>query len=136
MTERWRELEARYGESGIHRVLGLSLAVNGLGDVEVSYDGRPEAGNRAGNTAGGALSQMIDSCVMQAAATHVEPGDGLTTLELKVNFVKPAPPGGKLTARGLIKHIGRTTAVGTGEIADEQGNIVAIGLVTVALRRR
>jgi uncharacterized protein (TIGR00369 family) len=132
---RWDAMQERYGESGVHRTLGLSMTVVGRGEVLVHYDGRPEAGNRSGNTAGGVLSQMIDSSVVQAAATCLADGDHLTTLELKVNFVRAAPPGGKLTARGQIRHEGRTTAVGTGEITDEDGRTVALGLVTVALRR-
>jgi uncharacterized protein (TIGR00369 family) len=133
--QRWLQMEERYGASGVHRTLGLSMTILDRGDVEVHFDGRPEAGNRSGNTAGGVLSQMIDSSVVQAAATCLAEGDHLTTLELKVNFVRAAPPGGRLTARGQIRHEGRTTAVGTGEITDEQGKVVAIGLVTVALRR-
>ncbi|MCW2782171.1 MAG: thioesterase [Marmoricola sp.] len=136
LRDRWTAMEKRYGESGVQRTFGLSMSVVGRGEVLVHFDGRPEGANRSGNTAGGVLTQMIDSAVVQAAATCISDGDGLTTLELKVNFVRAAPPGGPLTARATIKHEGRTTAVGAGEIVDAEGRTVALGLVTVALRRR
>jgi acyl-CoA thioesterase len=132
----WRAMEAVYGESPIHRALGLELRVEGDGEVVIAYDGSLEATNRRGNPAGGALAEMIDSAVVQAARTLLEDGDAATTLELKVNYVRSAPEGERLTTRGTIDHIGRSTAVGHGRVMDEQGRLVALGLVTVSLRRK
>jgi uncharacterized protein (TIGR00369 family) len=132
----WRTMESVYSESPIHRALGLELRVEGDGEVVIAYDGCPDATNRRGNPAGGALAEMIDSAVVQATRTLLEDGDAATTLELKVNYVRSAPQGERLTTRGTIEHIGRSTAVGHGRITDEQGRVVALGLVTVSLRRK
>lgn len=132
----WREMEAVYHESPIHRALGLVLRVEGDGEVVIAYDGSPEATNRRGNPAGGALAEMIDSAVVQAARTLLNAGDMGTTLELKVNYIRSAAPGERLTTRGTVDHIGRSTAVGHGRVTDEEGRLVALGLVTVSLRRK
>lgn len=131
----WREMERTYGQSAIHRVLGLSLRVIGEGEVIVEYDGRAEAGNRRGNAAGGALTEMMDSACVQASRTLLEPDDHVTTLELKVNFTRPAPAGAALTTSGRIEYIGRSTAVGLGRIEDPEGKLVAFGIVSIAIRR-
>jgi uncharacterized protein (TIGR00369 family) len=131
----WRQMEGSYLESNIHRVLGLSLQVVGKGEVIVAYDGRADAGNRRGIAAGGALTEMIDSAVVQASRTLLEPEDGLATLELKVNFIRPGEPGKALSTRARIEHSGRTTAVGVGRVEDGAGRLVAIGVVTVSVTR-
>jgi uncharacterized protein (TIGR00369 family) len=131
----WHEMETNYSRSPIHRGLGLSLRVVGEGEVVVDYDGSEGASNRRGNAAGGAMAEMIDSAVMQACRTMLAPKDFNTTLELKINFTRAAPPGGRLTTTGRIEHIGRTTAVGTGRIVDAEGRLVALGIVTIAIKR-
>lgn len=134
-SEQWREMERVYGESPVHRALGLSLEVPGEREALVHYDGAEAATNRRGHPAGGAIAEMVDSAVVQAAKTDLSAEDAVTTLELKINYLRSAPAGAPLTTRGLIKHLGRTTAVGVGEVRDASDALVAIGLVTVSIRR-
>ena len=131
----WRNMEASYADSPIHRVLGLSLTVKGAGEVEVVYTGAPEAANRRGNAAGGALAEMIDSAVVQACKTLIGPQDKVATLELKVNYVRPGPPNAPLITHAKIDFLGRSTSVGVGRIVDESGELIALGIVTVNVRR-
>jgi uncharacterized protein (TIGR00369 family) len=53
----------------------------------------------------------------------------MTTVEYKVNFLKPVPEG-KVTAHGNILRLGRTIAVGATEIRNEAGEAVAFGSAT------
>lgn len=131
----WRRMEQTYSESPVHRVLGLSLKVVGEGETIVEFNGARDAGNRRGNAAGGALTEMIDSAVVQASRTLLGPDDGVVTLELKVNFLRPGGPGVPLSTRGRIEHLGRSIAVGVGRVEDPQGKLVALGLVTVSVKR-
>lgn len=132
----WDDMVASYDRSEIHNTLGLTLEIPGAGQTVVHYDGSHGATNRRGNPAGGAIAEMIDSAVVMASRTLLEPEDFTTTLELKVNFIRSAEPGTAVRAEGVIDHIGRTTAVGTGRAFDVEGRLVAMGIVTVALRRR
>jgi uncharacterized protein (TIGR00369 family) len=131
----WREMERRYGESPIHKILGLSLHVTGPGNVIVEYDGSDAARNLNGNPAGGALAQMVDSAVFQASRTMLQPGDQAVTLDLKVSLVRAGPVIGGLATEGRVEHVGRLTTVGEARVRDPEGRLVAIGLVTLALRR-
>ena len=133
--ERWDELEVGYKESPIHSVLGLSLKVMAAGEVEILYDGRKNATNRRGNPSGGALAQMVDSAVMQSVATLINKADLITTLELKINYLRAAEPGTPLVAKGRIEHCGKTTALGVVRIEDMQDRVVAVAMVTISIRR-
>lgn len=134
-SQRWSEMEDRYVQSNIHSILGLTLNVLAEGEVEIHYDGRKEASNRRGNPAGGALAQMVDSAVMQSVGTLLTESDFITTLELKINYLRAAEPGASLIARGRVEHCGKSTAVGTARIEDSQHRAVAVAMVTVSIRR-
>jgi uncharacterized protein (TIGR00369 family) len=132
---RWDEMQERYTQSSIHSILGLTLKVLAEGEVEIHYDGRKEASNRRGNPAGGALAQMVDSAVMQSVGTLLNESDSITTLELKINYLRAAEAGAILVARGHVEHCGKSTAVGTARIEDAQHRPVAVAMVTVSIRR-
>lgn len=134
VTSSWRDLERAYDESPIHRLLGMSLRVTAAGETEVSLTARPDLGNRNGSVAGGVLSTLIDSAVTQAARTTAPPDCRAWTQELKVNFVRRGRVGSVLTARGSLEYAGRGSAVGIGRVVDDEGTLLAVGVVTVALR--
>jgi uncharacterized protein (TIGR00369 family) len=133
--QRRQTQEQKYAASPNHSILGLSLRVVDDGEVTVHYNGCPEGSNILGNPAGGLLAQMVDSSVIQSALTHLVEGDRITTLEMKVNYLRSAPAGEQLVARGSLEHIGRTTAVGIGRVEDSTGRVVAMGTVTASIRR-
>ncbi len=135
MSDRTSELESHFGESPNHVSLGLTLSFAEPGIAIINYDGRREATNRRGNASGGAIAQMIDSAVMQSVGSLLAAEDFITTLEIKVNFLRPAPPGGALSARGRVEHLGRTTAVGTAAVMDSSNQLIAIGTATISVRR-
>ena len=132
---RWRRLEQLYLDSPIHRELGLSLHVAGPGSAIVTFDGTDAARNRHMNPHGGALALMIDSVVVQTVQSMLDL-DHISTIEMKANFVRPGPKEGGLIARAELLHLGQMTAVGEGRVNDMDGGLVAVGLVTVAIRRR
>lgn len=132
---RARALEERYIQSPIHSALGLRLEVDDDGTVAVHYDGSEAGRNRRGNTAGGTTATMIDSAVVQATMAQLGEDDVASTIELKVNYVLAGREGEALIARGRLIHVGRSTAVGLGEVTDAQGREIAVGLVTVNIRR-
>lgn len=130
-----RAAEAAYITSPIHKALGLVLKVDGEGGVRILYAGGPNAVNRSGNIAGGALAQMIDSAVVQACKSAIGPEDKTATLELKVNYLRPAPKGEGIVTTGTLEHLGRTTAVGIGRAVSDSGKLIALGTATVSIRR-
>ena len=135
LARRWRQMESAYGDSPIHLMLGLTLTVVGDGEVVVRAKVTDAAANRHGIVAGGVLAELVDSAAVQAARTRLGSRDRAVTAELNVNFLRPARPGGPLTARGSLADMSRTLAVGRADVRDDQDTLVAVGLVTVRLLR-
>ena len=128
----WTDLESAYGDSPIHRQYGLELSVVSAGRVIVRLPESERASNRQGNTAGAIIFLLIDSAVVQARRTQLEPGFRTSTVEAKVSFLRPAQ--GPLSAEGWIEHAGRSLAVGQCRVTNLDGDLVALGMVTVSAR--
>jgi uncharacterized protein (TIGR00369 family) len=68
------------------------------------------------------------SCSIQ---THFEAGTGYTTLEIKVNMVRPiTETTGLIRAEGRSLHVGRRSATAEGKILDANGTLLAHGTTT------
>jgi uncharacterized protein (TIGR00369 family) len=65
---------------------------------------------------------------MSGAVMSVMPaGASFATLDLKVNYLRPVlPDGGLMTARGTLVHRGRTMAVATAELFNDDGKRIAL----------
>jgi len=79
---------------------------------------------------GGAIASVMDAAAFWAVFPQVENGMGLTTVEIKVNFLAPAQKG-RLVARGRCIRLGKTLALGETEIRNTEGVLVAHGTATM-----
>ena len=79
---------------------------------------------------GGAMASIMDAATFWAVFPQIEKGLGLTTVEIKVNFLAPAQKG-KLVARGRCIRLGKTLALGDAEIRNSEGGLVAHGTATM-----
>jgi uncharacterized protein (TIGR00369 family) len=79
---------------------------------------------------GGAIASIVDAATFWAVFPQVEKGLGLTTVELKVNFLAPTQKG-KLAATGRCIRLGKTLALGDAEIRNNEGGLVAHGTATM-----
>ena len=77
-----------------------------------------------GTLHGGVLCDIADAAMGIAYAANLAEGETFTTLELKINFLKPIW-NSKLTADGRVLKQGRTTGLVECRITDEQGSLVA-----------
>ncbi|MBT9173716.1 MAG: putative esterase [Syntrophomonadaceae bacterium] len=82
-----------------------------------------------GQMHGGALASLIDSSVAVALSLTLSPEERATTVELKVNYLEPVRAG-KIYAESKIVKRGKSIIVGTTEVTDQDGRLVAIGTVT------
>jgi uncharacterized protein (TIGR00369 family) len=63
--------------------------------------------------------------------TMLEAGQGYTTLELKVNFIKAiTAKTGEVRAEGKVVHAGRQTAIAEGRLVDSRGQLLAHATTT------
>ncbi|SOC49680.1 uncharacterized domain 1-containing protein [Blastococcus aggregatus] len=127
----WVQRERPVDVPSIGRLLGLQFDEVEHGRVVISLDTRPDFANPLGNTHGGIAATLLDSVMGCAVHTTLGAGVGYTTLELKVNYIRTVPVDGRrLTAEGLVVHVGRRVATAEGKVLDERGKLVAHGSTT------
>ena len=116
----------------IGRTMGywMEEAVEG----RVVFRGRPsfEVMNPIGTVHGGWFGTLLDSCMACAVQTTLPAGQGYTTLEYKVNIIRPLfAHSGEVRAIGEVSHVGRSTGVAEGRIVGvEDGKLYATGSTT------
>lgn len=100
----------------------------------VVFRGEPtfDAMNPIGAVHGGWFGTILDSCMACAFQSTLPRGKGYTTLEYKVNIVRPLlADGTAVLATGLVEHGGRRTGVATGTLRGaEDGKLYATGSTT------
>jgi uncharacterized protein (TIGR00369 family) len=94
------------------------------GQITVSFDVSPSFTDPMGNVQGGFLAAMLDDTLGPALVVTLAPDEFAPTIELKVNFLRPAQPGA-LTGSGRVVHRGGSIAFLAGELSDDAGAVVA-----------
>lgn len=74
---------------------------------------------------GGLVAALLDSALGCACWTLAPPAHHLVTVQLNINYIRPAWLGEKLACRSEIRHAGQMTAVARGEVRTAQGALVA-----------
>jgi uncharacterized protein (TIGR00369 family) len=77
-----------------------------------------------GTVHGGILCDIADAAMGIAFATTLSPGESFTTVELKINFLRPVRQI-LLRAEGRVIQRGRTIGYVECEVTDESGKLVA-----------
>lgn len=108
----------------IARLLGIRVISLVSGESHLELDAGPQHANPMGTLHGGVLCDLADLAMGAAYASTLERGETFTTLELKINFLRPVWRE-KLLAIGKIVNRGRTVGMVECEITDSQGRIVA-----------
>lgn len=118
--------------TGIASLLDMSLEVLEPGRVVFTLETRPDFGNPLGTLHGGICSTLLDSAMACSVHASLPEGTaGYTTLELKVNFIRPVRLDGvKLRCEGTTVHLGGRVATTEGRVTDDQGRLVAHGTST------
>jgi|TARA_B100000749_G_scaffold268099_1_gene245619 acyl-CoA thioesterase len=84
---------------------------------------------QAGRVQGGIVVALADYAMYRAIKALLKPGEGTTTIEIKVNFLAAAQKG-ELTATAKIISPGHRLMVGEMEVKDQDGKLIAQGLGT------
>ncbi len=111
----------------------LGYKLHAVDDGRVVFRGTPEfsATNPMGTVHGGWYGTLLDSAMACAIQTKVPKGSVYTTLEYKINIIRPIPLGTDVDCEGLIDHVGRSTGVAHGEIRGvADGKLYATGSTT------
>ena len=80
---------------------------------------------------GGWISTILDSAMGCAVHSVLKSGQGFTTVDMAVSFVRPVlATSGRLTCEGKIVHSGGRIATAEGRVMDEAGKLIAHGTET------
>ena len=100
------------------------------------FQGRPlpRHFNPLGTVHGGWFCTLLDSAMGCAVHTTLPAGKGYTTLEVKVNMVRPLTDAVELVrAEGKVLHVGRQVATAEGRLVDAAGKVYGHATTTCML---
>ena len=117
------------------KLMGMKLLSSGDGKSVMRCRIRPVLRNTAGTLHGGVMGALVDMSVATALRSVMALSCWMTTVEYKVNFLKPVSDG-VVTARGTVLRLGSTIAVGSTEIRNDQGEVVAFGSATYYILKK
>jgi uncharacterized protein (TIGR00369 family) len=104
--------------------LGFKVKSVDFGQAVLEFEMKKHHANPMGTLHGGVLCAFADTAMGVVFATMLEEGESLTTLELKINYLKPVWKG-KLLALGKVVKKGRMTGLVECDIVDEDEQLVA-----------
>jgi acyl-CoA thioesterase len=126
-----KELNELMPKMPFNHLLGMSVSRVHPDGITMELEITSRLTNILGTLHGGATASLIDAAIGVAIIGHLG-GRPATTVELKLNYLRPATHG-KLRARSKIIKTGKTLAVATAEVHDLHGHLIAMGSATYLL---
>ena len=111
-------------EPPIAKLVGFHLTSFETGQAEFEFEAGPQHANPMGTLHGGILCDVADAAMGTAMATTLKEGETFTTLELKINFLKPVW-NAKLVATGKVVRRGKLISLVECDVLDEKRSLVA-----------
>ncbi|MGB3317322.1 MAG: PaaI family thioesterase [Albidovulum sp.] len=113
MDDKKRSAARQFIEAIPHsRALGMVLETleDGVAVISMPYDARFVGDPQTGVIHGGAVSALMDTCGGAAVMSHSTGAVGTATIDLRIDYMRPAKPGDRITARAECYHVTRSVA--------------------------
>jgi uncharacterized protein (TIGR00369 family) len=117
----------------LSKTLGLHLVEASPGRAVFQGDPSPALFNPLGGVHGGFALALIDSATGCSLHSELPPGTGYTTVETKVNFVRPVPSQGTVRCEGRLLSRGRQIATAEAQLISAEGKLLAHGTSTLII---
>jgi uncharacterized protein (TIGR00369 family) len=125
----WMMLAGELPPPPIATLLGFHLTSIEPGQAIFEFEATERHANPMGTLHGGILCTIADSAMGMAYASLLEAGESFTTLEMKINFLKPVWQA-RLRAIGRVIKNGRSIGLVECDILDEQDTLIAHAIST------
>jgi uncharacterized protein (TIGR00369 family) len=108
----------------VAELLGIDLVSAENGECTMKLEAGEQHLNPMGTLHGGILCDIADAAMGMAYFSELEPGESFTTLELKINFLRPFWQGA-LLAHGRVVHRGKSVGMTECDVVDAEGRLIA-----------
>jgi len=128
MTKRLEAMErmarGEVPQPPVARLIGFQLTSVRHGESVIELEASDTHTNPMGTLHGGILCDIADAAMGIAFASTLEDGESFTTLELKINFLRPVWKE-KLHASGKVVKRGKSVGMVECDVTNSQGALVA-----------
>jgi uncharacterized protein (TIGR00369 family) len=108
----------------VAELIGFDVVSAGDGRCTMTLEAQERHANPMGTLHGGILCDLADGAMGMAFFTTLEPGESFTTLELKINYLRPFWTG-LLFAHGKVVHRGKTVGMTECGVVNAQDRLIA-----------
>ena len=116
----------------VSRLVGFRMTEAREGVVVMELEIEQPHTSPPGSAHGGVLVDVADAAMGCAYGTLLDDAETTwTTVELKVNYLRPAWPGDAIRAEGRVVHAGRTLALTECDVTNGEGKLLARASSTV-----
>ncbi len=110
--------------AGWMETLGARITEAEPGRVVLELETGPQHRHGGGVVQGGVITQIADAAMGMSLGTLQEDGLWNTTIELKINFLRPVIEG-RLRAVGRVIEMKQTLYFSEADVVDEKGRLIA-----------
>jgi uncharacterized protein (TIGR00369 family) len=109
----------------VSELIGFRMTEASEGRIVMEMEIEHHHTSPPGSAHGGVLVDIADAAMGCAYGTLLDGDDAWTTVELKINFLRPALPGMKIRADAHVVNAGRTLALTECDVLSEEGKLLA-----------
>ena len=118
----------------VAELIGFERLTFGDGKCTMRLEAGPQHANPMGTLHGGILCDLADGAMGMAFVTTCAEGESFTTLELKINFLRPFWTG-TLLAHGRVVSRGKSVGMTECDVVDDNDRLIAKATSTVMALR-